>query len=416
MRWVKWVPAPSPMERPGSERKKREIGAQDLVVFPLLPVDAKNDSGSNTQCGRVFRRFLRVRVLGATRPGRLPRVPGGSLRASPAKGQQCPSEWLDTGGDVMRRNSRWAVPVADGHGDKACVSREVKFWSAGNPDRSELGNPTKVRAVGNSFHIVENSRKGYLVVGADHGINISPQHLWARLTRDAILDVSGRHSRLVIAARHVFPYSEGSRARLAGCRNVASKSTPGFPALPPPPINRGCRGLVVKSASSISARTSEKVNILFFNMSDISDSENDGLSGDVEITLSTSTSTGSESESTRDVTGQRSQTPEDLSGMSDLPSLEDILAGQVREGIARLAEILQVGPSTLPDRRFISEIRGDIPTPPVREVNQTADATTTAERITGQAGTSGREGSAQSWNTDPAGEAYLGREHARGRT
>ncbi|GMN65018.1 hypothetical protein TIFTF001_034096 [Ficus carica] len=139
-------------------------GLNSLVAPPSVTckLEAPRNDGDT---GVILLRFLRVRVLGATRPGRLPRVPGGpstvggrSLRASPAKGQQCPLEWLDAGGDVMRRSSRWAAPVADGRGDRACVSCEVKFWPAGNPGQSELGNPTKVRAVGNSFHVAENSR------------------------------------------------------------------------------------------------------------------------------------------------------------------------------------------------------------------------------------------------------------------
>ncbi|GMN46319.1 hypothetical protein TIFTF001_015500 [Ficus carica] len=60
----------------------------------------------------MLKRFSWVRVLGATRSGRLPRVPGGVPWASPVKGQQCPSEWLAAGGDLTSDRSRWVASVA----------------------------------------------------------------------------------------------------------------------------------------------------------------------------------------------------------------------------------------------------------------------------------------------------------------
>ncbi|GMN49662.1 hypothetical protein TIFTF001_018829 [Ficus carica] len=59
----------------------------------------------------VPRRFLWLRVLGATRPGRLPRVPGGVPWESPMKGKQCPSEWLAAGGDLTGDRSSSGIEV-----------------------------------------------------------------------------------------------------------------------------------------------------------------------------------------------------------------------------------------------------------------------------------------------------------------
>ncbi|GMN71529.1 hypothetical protein TIFTF001_053416 [Ficus carica] len=67
-------------------------------------------------------------MLGATRSGRLPRVPGGVPWASPVKGQQCPSEWLAAGGDLTGDRSsarpvRYSVPRVlgfDREGFKIC--------------------------------------------------------------------------------------------------------------------------------------------------------------------------------------------------------------------------------------------------------------------------------------------------------
>ncbi|GMN60140.1 hypothetical protein TIFTF001_029214 [Ficus carica] len=50
----------------------------------------------------MLKRFPWVPVLGATRPGRPPRVPGGY-------GQQCLLEWLATGGDLTCDGSWWAA-------------------------------------------------------------------------------------------------------------------------------------------------------------------------------------------------------------------------------------------------------------------------------------------------------------------
>ncbi|GMN58486.1 hypothetical protein TIFTF001_027580 [Ficus carica] len=62
----------------------------------------------------MLKRFSWVRVLGATWPGRLPRVPDGVPWASPVKGKQCPLEWLAAGGDLTGDRSRWVASAAGG--------------------------------------------------------------------------------------------------------------------------------------------------------------------------------------------------------------------------------------------------------------------------------------------------------------
>ncbi|GMN18886.1 hypothetical protein TIFTF001_045094 [Ficus carica] len=115
-------------------------------------------------------------------------------------------------------------------------------------------------------------------------------------------------------------------------------------------------------------------------MSDVTDSENEVLSGSVDITggsdTGASSSTSSSSSSSTPVTPTSSR----------------------REGAARLVEILQVGLGTRPDNRFIRELGGVAPEPPV----QATSTGVTSERLAGQASTSGQEGTESSDSPDPA--------------
>ena len=93
-------------------------------------------------------------------------------------------------------------------------------------------------------------------------------------------------------------------------------------------------------------------------MSDLSDSENDNLSGSLDVTGSSGSTSSTSSSSTGEVTAPRDRTPDHLSGISDVPSPSDPVmpTSRGREGTAGLEEILQVGPSTHPDRQFIKEL------------------------------------------------------------
>ncbi|GMN32089.1 hypothetical protein TIFTF001_048161 [Ficus carica] len=125
-------------------------------------------------------------------------------------------------------------------------------------------------------------------------------------------------------------------------------------------------------------------------MSDLSDSENDALLGNVDITRSSSPNLSTSSSSTG-ATTPRDRTPYHLSGISDVPSPSDpvtpISRGQ--EGAAQLEEILQVGPSSRPDRRFIEELNGVAQAQPAPVVDLTADVGNVPERAASQASTSG---------------------------
>ena len=84
-------------------------------------------------------------------------------------------------------------------------------------------------------------------------------------------------------------------------------------------------------------------------MSDMSDSENAQMFGDADVTGSLSlilSSSSDTTETTGEATAQRDQTPDNLSGISDIPSSNRpaMPTSCAREGIARLEEILQVGP------------------------------------------------------------------------
>ncbi|GMN66606.1 hypothetical protein TIFTF001_035673 [Ficus carica] len=82
-------------------------------------------------------------------------------------------------------------------------------------------------------------------------------------------------------------------------------------------------------------------------MSDMTDSENEVLSGSVDITGDSDT-------------GASSNTSSSSSSTSVTPTSRRI------EGAARLVEILQVGPGTCPDNRFIRELDGAASEPPVQ--------------------------------------------------
>ncbi|GMN61369.1 hypothetical protein TIFTF001_030455 [Ficus carica] len=128
-------------------------------------------------------------------------------------------------------------------------------------------------------------------------------------------------------------------------------------------------------------------------MSDVTDSENEALSGSVDVTgdsdtgASSSTSLSSSSSTLVTPTSRR------------------------REGAALLVEILQVGPSTRPNSWFIRELGGAALEPPV-QANSTGVA---SERSAGQASTSGREGTESSDSPDPAGEPLGDRDRSEGR-
>ena len=118
-------------------------------------------------------------------------------------------------------------------------------------------------------------------------------------------------------------------------------------------------------------------------MSDVTDSENEALSGSVDIMASSS------SEASTSTSTTSSQPTSRRSG-----------------GASRLQEILRVGPTTRPDNRFLRELGVGAPDQQA-EVGQVAEEA--RERSAGQVGTSGREGSEDPDSPPPAGEALAGR-------
>ncbi|GMN74106.1 hypothetical protein TIFTF001_055766 [Ficus carica] len=135
----------------------------------------------------------------------------------------------------------------------------------------------------------------------------------------------------------------------------------------------------INSGESYRVRREGKELFLDFEMSDVTDSENEALSRSVDMTgdldLGSSSSTSSSS-----------------SGTPVTPT------SRRRDGAARLEEILQVGAGTRPDGQFIRELRA-VPEPPV----QTNPTDAASERSDGQTSTSGREGAESSDSPDPAG-------------
>ena len=145
-------------------------------------------------------------------------------------------------------------------------------------------------------------------------------------------------------------------------------------------------------------------------MSDPSDSENDNLSGSVDVTGS-SGSTSSTSSSSIEVAASKDRTPDHLSGISDIPSPSDPVTPTSRgkEGAAQLEEILQVGPSSRSDRQFIKELNGAAQVQLAPVVDLTVEGGDASERMASQASMSGREDSQGSESFAPTGEPI----HAR---
>ncbi|GMN20405.1 hypothetical protein TIFTF001_043081 [Ficus carica] len=168
-----------------------------------------------------------------------------------------------------------------------------------------------------------------------------------------------------------------------------------------------CRGLSSEGSRRPVPTTSEKVIIYYFViMSDISDSENVGLSESVDAASTSSISSPSSGEAT----GPRGRTPDHLSGLSDIPSGSKHVTptSQGQEGAARLEEILRVGPSTAPDRRFVEDLGRATQARPASVAGH-------AERTASQASTSGRSGDVASDSTDPSGEEIHARQRPRSR-
>ncbi|GMN20967.1 hypothetical protein TIFTF001_040008 [Ficus carica] len=148
-------------------------------------------------------------------------------------------------------------------------------------------------------------------------------------------------------------------------------------------------------------------------MSDISDSENVGLSESVDAASTSSISSSSFGEAT----GPRERTPDHLSGLSDILSGSEHATPTSRgqEGAARLEEILQVGPSTAPDRRFVEDLGRTAQARPAPVAGPAAEGGNAAERTASQASTSGRSGDVASDSTDPSGEEIHARQRLRTR-
>ncbi|GMN74639.1 hypothetical protein TIFTF001_053189, partial [Ficus carica] len=141
-------------------------------------------------------------------------------------------------------------------------------------------------------------------------------------------------------------------------------------------------------------------------MSDISDSENAGLSESLDITGSEASSSRTRSSSVGEAMGPGGQTPDHLSGISDIPSPGDQVSPANRElsGAARLEKIPRVGPGTAPNHRLVEELGGSFQAPTAPVVDLTVEGGEAAERSAGQASTTGREGDSVSDSTDPSGE------------
>ncbi|GMN30326.1 hypothetical protein TIFTF001_044470 [Ficus carica] len=141
------------------------------------------------------------------------------------------------------------------------------------------------------------------------------------------------------------------------------------------------------------------------------------MSGDADVTESTSSilssSSSSSSDATKGTTTPAARTPDHLSGIFDIPSpgRPATPTSRAREGAARLDEILQVGPTTLPDRRFIAELNGANQAQPAPVVNPPDGGDEASERTASSASVLGRDRSESSGSTLSAGEPVQARHH-----
>ncbi|GMN60138.1 hypothetical protein TIFTF001_029205 [Ficus carica] len=236
------------------------------------------------------------------------------------------------------------------------VSRSLPSTPSSGHPSTRLRQLSSPRPNECSRHGGDPSREGCPVVGDDRVINISPP-----------ASLAGRGDSFAIACKEDY-FAESCRKlpRIKSRRRISE---------------------------SYRVRREGKEFFLDFKMSDVTDSENEALSGSVDVTgdsdpgSSLSTSSSSSSGTPVTPTSRRS------------------------EGAARLEEILRVGAGTRPDSLFIRELRGADPEPPV-QANPTGVA---SERSTGQTSTSGREGTESSDSPDPAGEPLDDRDRPEGR-
>ncbi|GMN27968.1 hypothetical protein TIFTF001_049417 [Ficus carica] len=179
-----------------------------------------------------------------------------------------------------------------------------------------------------------------------------------------------------------------------------------------------CRGLSSEGSRRPVPTTSEKVIIYYFViMSDISDSENIGLSESVDAAGSVASSSSISSSSSGEATGPRDRTPDHLSGLSDISSGSEHATPTSRgqAGAARLEEILRVGPSTAPDRQFVEDLGRATQARPASVAGPAVEGGNAAERTASQASTSGQSGDVASDSTDPSGEEIHARQRLRTR-
>ncbi|GMN60007.1 hypothetical protein TIFTF001_029094 [Ficus carica] len=129
-------------------------------------------------------------------------------------------------------------------------------------------------------------------------------------------------------------------------------------------------------------------------MSDISDSENIGLSESVDAAGSAASTSSISSSSSGEATGPRDRTLDHLSGLSDIPSGSEH-ATLTSRGQADLGRATQARPASV--------------------AGPAAEGGNAAERTASQASTSGRSGNVASDSTDPSGEEIHARQWLRSR-
>ncbi|GMN19009.1 hypothetical protein TIFTF001_042801 [Ficus carica] len=243
-----------------------------------------------------------------------------------------------------------------------------------------------------SRHGGDSSREGWPVVGDDRVINISPPASlgWSR---------PGMHAPIRSRARTAggkTNRSFGMHAARRGWRGGEQASGNSNFELrrevkPAPRDSRPTVWAPINSGESYRVRREGKELFLDFEMSDVTDSENEALSKSVDVTGDSDL-------------GSSSSTSSSSSGTSVT------LTSRRRDGAARLEEILQVGAGTRLDGQFIRELRAVLE-PPIQA--NTTDAA--SERSAGQTSTSGGEGAESSDSPDPAGEPLDGRGRPEGR-
>ncbi|GMN21565.1 hypothetical protein TIFTF001_043343 [Ficus carica] len=251
------------------------------------------------------------------------------------------------------------VSVADRCGSKAGFTTRIQVLRAPHRPSAYLFRRERGRwsAKGSllgerpALRPAEYIQRQYFVVGEYVEINIKPPSI-SGLTRD-VVGVLG--NKQLPEKRALVPRVAGvpSHWKLAGSPIAASTTAPGFHARLLPINSEG-----LSAFSNAAHKNSRLCRELPKTAEDYPAKNPEDQHRQLPRSVDAVSTSSVSSSSSGEATGPGERTPDHLSGLSDVPSGSEHATATSRgqEGAARLAEILQVGPSTAPDRRFVEDL------------------------------------------------------------